>query len=170
MTEQQEVQGAAAADDSPRARASRAMFAGGAPEVGIGGLTVARSILQQQDDEGAPSEADRSVTWRIYGHAPGVNVTRGSGPPLIVFGDLVVRHHGWLVGATSAALIAFKDAKAWLGEDETNKADAMTVLGPWLLHVLYDTAATAARGLLVANSAPPIEIPSVTPEAVIDRD
>lgn len=144
------------------------LFVDGAPEVAIGGLSVARSILQQDETASTDAKKDQDITWRIYGYAPGVEVSSEGGPPLVVYGDLGIEHDGWFLGVTAVAMVGFRDAKKWLGDDELNGDRAVKTLGPWLTHVLYDTAAATARTLISSTTASPFVIPLKTPPASIE--
>ncbi len=143
-------------DVETRARLSL-IFPAGAPDVGVGGMSVARSSLTQvsDDDESLPE----GVHWHVYGTATGEAY-----PPFLLFGDLTVRSEGWFGGATAVALVLFREGTAPDLESPEDENALVEALGPWYSNVLYDWAAGAVRRQLATSPDCKLDVPILTPD------
>lgn len=129
-----------------------------APDVLIAGLNVIRSIVQHSGDN------EPQNSWQLTGRVVPASEGRHY---LQILGDLLVVEAGWMVGVTASVILDFRNdlaPKRWT----TTAVDRMTrTYGPWVSHVLYDTAAAMARSLSVMTLGPRPTITVETPAPLV---
>lgn len=139
-------------------------FPDGAPDVAIGGLSVARSTVMNRDSSPGANAPSEDLMWHVYGVS-----TEVESMPLALVGELQIRREGWFAAATSIALLAFRNADR-IDASSDEAADALAeVLGPWASHALYDTAAAALRASVAVVLNCPIDVPRGTPSVHVAR-
>lgn len=135
-------------------------FPVGAPDVAIGGLSIARSLLQQRDDDEDLGD-EAWPHWSIFG-----TITPQPDGPFLLFGDLTVASEEWFAGATAVAVMVSRDpaaARARLSDERS----LVQTLGPWASNALYDTAARVVRSLIAASPECSLEVPYLTPRPTL---
>lgn len=151
--------------DGPAEEAAvQRMFPPGAPDVAIGALSIARSTITQRSGDTArqSDEPEHEVRWEVYARIAG-----DESPAVLVFGDLIVMDSSWFVGATSVAVLYFRDRAAVPPKSEENELKLTATFGPWLTHALYDMAAGSARRLIAGSPECEVTIPYVTPDPTL---
>jgi hypothetical protein len=153
--------------DAPRAEDDfdrvRSMFAAGAPDVGIGGVSVSRATIVTIDDVEGESSGS-GLQWHISAY-PSSDDDLDS---VALSGDLAVIEGGWFVGVTVVMRLHFRDRSVVpRGVDDAN--ELAKTMGPWSSNILYDVAAIQARQLVASSLVAQVAIPVQTPQAHITR-